>query len=173
MKILNIWFNPPIPDKYLRCIETQRKYFDGYEYEMIDRIKSLELLTQANEAYGGVNPVEEYISKPIPGSDYVRMYALSLEPDCLYIDCDVAITSAPPVFENTASLEYIERTDFFNNGIIYNANRCDIFDSFCKYWFTQKQLHTICPAVSKFAHDNKCDKIGPGWYTHYMYTARV
>ena len=172
MKILNIWFNHPIPQKYQRSIDTQRKYFAGYEYEMIDKIQSVRLLTQANDLYDGVNTVDEYINMPIPGSDYLRMYLLSLYPDCLYIDCDVEIIAPPPEFGAAPAIEHIRHTDFFNNGIMYNADRCDLFGAFCKYWFGQKQLHYLYASVNKFGHDNQCDKLSPEWYNHYMYTAK-
>jgi hypothetical protein len=160
--------------RYDACVKSQRAWLD-MEYECIDNIRAIQLLTEANDKYGGVNSVDEIMEKPYIAPDYIRCYALSLQPEILYCDSDVEIFDIPPDFRERPGMEFHPHTELHNTGIIWNGNRPDIFGELCRYWFTQKQVQYFYGSMAKAAKDNNFDRyeatgsVAPAWFRHYMY----
>jgi len=171
MKHLTIWICAPKNPFYERCVLSQRRHLSTMEYECIDDIKAVAMLNEANEKYHGVNSIEEYMSKPYATPDYLRAYALSLEPQVLYCDSDVELYNEPDRLDEKPAMEYHENTDLYNPGIVWNGFETEIFDEFCRYWFRQKEVQLLYGALGKVAKDNNFHRyefMAP-WYKHYMY----
>jgi hypothetical protein len=140
------------------------------DYEFIDEIKAIQLLTQANDEFNGVNSIEEFMNDPYAASEYIRCYLLSLDPFTLYLDSDVEIV--PPIseiFNEKPGMEFCKSTGYHNIGVIWNGNRTDIFKDLCKYWFTQKQVRHIIGSIGTAAKANDFIQYKPSWFIHYMY----
>ena len=154
--------------RYDRCVKSQLKWFD-MEHEVIDDIKAIQLLTEANDKYGGVNSIEDFMKKPYVTPDYIRCFILSQQPYILYCDSDVEIFDIPPRLLDNPGMEFHTNTELYNTGIIWNGSRPDIFDALCAYWFPQAQVQYFYGSMAKTAKDNHFTKYTPDWFKHYMY----